>query len=175
MLYLWRSSEGEGGSRPAPRRSCGLGWSACCICGEAPKEKVAVDLHLIVLADWDGAHVVFVAKLQRRRWQLTCTSSSLRIGMERMLYLWRSSEGAGGSRPAPHHPCGLGCVSYLGEYWIAAKPPSGRVALHLVGFSNGAHVVFVAKLPRRRWQSTCTSSSLRIGMCFVLRRVLDCS
>ena len=33
MLYLWRSSE----------------------------EKVAVDLHLIVLADEDGAHVVFVA------------------------------------------------------------------------------------------------------------------
>ena len=33
MLYLWRSSE----------------------------EKVAVDLHLIVLADEDGAYVVFVA------------------------------------------------------------------------------------------------------------------
>ena len=33
MLYLWRSSE----------------------------EKVVVDLHLIVLADEDGAHVVFVA------------------------------------------------------------------------------------------------------------------
>ena len=38
-----------------------------------------------------------------------------------------------------------------------------------------SHIVFVAKLPRRRWQSTCTSLSLRIEMCFVLRRVLDCS
>ena len=35
LLYLWRSSE----------------------------EKVAVDLHLIVLADRDGAHVVLVAQL----------------------------------------------------------------------------------------------------------------
>ena len=136
MLCLWRSSQGEGGSPPAPRRPCGLKWSARCICGEAPKEKVAVDLHLVVLADWDGAHIAFVAKLRRRRWQSTCTSSSLRSGMERTLYLWRSSQGEGGSRPAPRRPCGLRCVSYLGEYWIAAKPASGRLAHHSVGFSN---------------------------------------
>ena len=133
-----------------------------CICSAAPKEKVVVVLHLIVLAEWDGAHVVFVAKLPRRRWQSTCTSPSLWIEMERTLYLWRSSREEGGSRPAPRRPCGLGwsaccicgeapkekvavdlhlvvpadlgCVSYLGEYWTAAKPPSGRVALHSVGF-----------------------------------------
>ena len=29
----------------------------------SPEEKVAVDLHLIVLTDQDGAHVVFVAQL----------------------------------------------------------------------------------------------------------------
>ena len=45
----------------------GRRWSTRCICGEAPKEKVAVDLHLVVLAEWDGAHVVIVAKLPRRR------------------------------------------------------------------------------------------------------------
>ena len=33
-------------------RPCGSGWSACCICGVAPKEKAAVDLRLVVLADW---------------------------------------------------------------------------------------------------------------------------
>ena len=32
-----------------------------------PEEKVEVDLHLIVLADRDGAHVVLVAQLRRRR------------------------------------------------------------------------------------------------------------
>ena len=42
-------------------RPCGSGWSAHCICGVAQKEKVAVDLHLVVLADCNGAHVVFVA------------------------------------------------------------------------------------------------------------------
>ena len=30
-------------------------------CAAAPKEKVAVDLHLVILADRDGAHVVLVA------------------------------------------------------------------------------------------------------------------
>ena len=62
-LYLWHSSEGEGSSRLAPRRPCGSGWSARCTCGEAPKEKVAVDLHLVVLADQDGEHIVFMAQL----------------------------------------------------------------------------------------------------------------
>ena len=32
-------------------RPCGSGWSARCICGATPKEKVAVDLHLVVLAE----------------------------------------------------------------------------------------------------------------------------
>ena len=64
MLYLWRSSE----------------------------ERVAVDQHLVVLADKGGAHVVLVAQLRRRKLQSTCTSSSLRIRMERTFYLWRSSE-----------------------------------------------------------------------------------
>ena len=85
-------------------RPCGSGWSACSICGVAPKEKVAVDLHLVVLA-------------------------------EHTLYLWRSSEGEGGRRPAPRHPCGSEWIKYLGEYWTAAKPPSGRFAPHSVGFS----------------------------------------
>ena len=35
---------------------CGSGWSACCICGVAPKEKAAVDPHLVVLAEWNGFH-----------------------------------------------------------------------------------------------------------------------
>ena len=78
MLYLWRSSE----------------------------ENVTVDLHLVVLADKDGAHIVFVVQLRRE----------------------------GYSRPAPRRPCVWGCVSNLGEYWTAAKPPSGRVAHHSVGF-----------------------------------------
>ena len=45
-----------------------------CIGGVARKERVAVDLHLVLLA-------------------------------ERTLYLWRSSEGEGSSRPAPRPPC----------------------------------------------------------------------
>ena len=106
MLYLWRGSKGEGCSRPAPRCPCRWRWSAHCICSTAPKDKVAVDLYLVVLVDRDGAHIVLVAQLRRRRLQLTCTSSSLRIGMERTLYLWRSSEGEGCSRPAPRRPCG---------------------------------------------------------------------
>ena len=129
-MQLW----GGVPSQPALCHPCGSGWSARCTCGSAPKEKVAVDLHLVVLADWDGAHVAFVVKLRRRRWQSTCTSSFLRIGMECMLYLWRSSQGEGGSRPASRRPCGLGCVLYLGENWTAAKPSSGRVSLHTVGF-----------------------------------------
>ena len=84
---------------------CGSGWGACCICGVALKEKVVVDLHLVVLA-------------------------------ERTLYLWRSSEGEGSSRPAPRRPCGSEWIKYLGEYWTVAKPSSGMVSLHLVGFSN---------------------------------------
>ena len=32
-------------------RPCGSGWSARCICGVASKEKAAVDLHLVVLAE----------------------------------------------------------------------------------------------------------------------------
>ena len=40
LLYSQRSSEGEGSSRPMS-----------CICGEAPQEKVAVDLPLVVLED----------------------------------------------------------------------------------------------------------------------------
>ena len=63
LLYLWRSSG----------------------------EKVAVDLHLAVLADREGAHIVLVVQLRRRRLQSTYTSPSLRIEMERTLYLWRSS------------------------------------------------------------------------------------
>ena len=39
---------------------CRSGWSARCICDVALKEKVAVDLYLVVLADRNGAHVVFV-------------------------------------------------------------------------------------------------------------------
>ena len=105
-LYLRRSSEGEGCSRPAPHHPCGWGWSGRCICIVAPKEKVAVNLHLVVLADRDGADVVLMPQLRRRRLQSTCTSSSLRIGMERTLYLCRSSEGEGCSRPTPRHPCG---------------------------------------------------------------------
>ena len=58
---------------------CGSGHSAHCICGVARKERVAVDLHLVFLA-------------------------------ECMLYL------------------------YLGEGYAAAKPLSGRFALHPVGF-----------------------------------------
>ena len=49
------------------------------------------DLHFIVLADRDGAHVVLV------------------------------------TRP-------LEVVFNLGEYETAAKPPSGRIALHSIGF-----------------------------------------
>ena len=45
----------------------GRRWSAHCICGEAPQEKVAVDPHLVT-AEQDGADIVFVAKLPRRRW-----------------------------------------------------------------------------------------------------------
>ena len=45
-----------------------------------PKEEVAVDLNLVT-AEWDGAHIVFVPKLSRRRWQSTYPSSSLRIEM----------------------------------------------------------------------------------------------
>ena len=80
-----------------------------CICGEAPQGRAAVDPHPVT-AEWDGAHIVFVAKLSRRRvggavdpyfitverdesrivfvaklsrrrWQSTCPSSSLRIEM----------------------------------------------------------------------------------------------
>ena len=63
-LYLWRSSE----------------------------KRAAVDLHLVALAGRDGAYVVLVVQLRRRRLQSTCASSSLRTRMERTLYLWRSSE-----------------------------------------------------------------------------------
>ena len=35
-------------------RPCGSGWNAHCICGVAQKEKVAVDMPLIVLADQNG-------------------------------------------------------------------------------------------------------------------------
>ena len=79
--------------------------------------------------------------------QSTCTSLSLWIGMERTLYLWRSSE------------------------------EKVEVDLHLFVLvdRDGADVVFVPQLRRRRLQSTCTSSSLRIGMGLKLRRVLDCS
>ena len=61
LLHSQRSSEGEGGSRPMS-----------CICGEAPQGKAAVDPHPVT-AEWDGAHIVFVAKLSRRRWQSTHT------------------------------------------------------------------------------------------------------
>ena len=37
-----------------------------CICGEAPQGKAAVDPHPVT-AEWDGAHIVFVAKLSGRR------------------------------------------------------------------------------------------------------------
>ena len=63
-LYLWHSSE----------------------------KRATVNLHLVVLADRDGAYIVLVAQLLGGRLQSTCTSSSLRIGMERTLYLWHSSE-----------------------------------------------------------------------------------
>ena len=49
-------------------------------------------LHLIALVDRDGADVVLVPQLRRRRLQSTCISSSLLMGMERTLYLCRSSE-----------------------------------------------------------------------------------
>ena len=44
----------------------GRRWSAHRICGEALQGKAAVDLHPVT-AEWDGAHIVFVAKLSRRR------------------------------------------------------------------------------------------------------------
>ena len=45
--------------------------SLCAGDAAAPKEKVAVDLHLVVLADRDGPGVVFVPQLRRRRLQST--------------------------------------------------------------------------------------------------------
>ena len=64
----------------------GRRWSAHCICDEAPQEKVAVDPHLVT-AKRDGAHIVFVAKLSRRRWHSTHTLL-LQSGTEHALYLW---------------------------------------------------------------------------------------
>ena len=102
LLYLWRNS----------------------------KEKVAVDQHHVVLADEDGAHVVPVAQLRRRRSQSTCTSLSLRIGREHTLYMGRSSEGEGFSRPVPRRPCGLGWSACC----TCGAAPKEKVAvdLHLV-------------------------------------------
>ena len=73
---LFTALAGKDGAQIAvDLRPCGSGWSAHCICGVDLKEKAAVDLHLIVLA-------------------------------ERTLYLRRSSEGEGSSRPALRRPCG---------------------------------------------------------------------
>ena len=84
--------------------------------------------------------------------------------MECASYLWRSSPGEGGGRPTPHCICGEAL-----QEKVAVHP-------HFVAVERDeSRIVFVAKLPRRRWQLTCPSSSLRIEVCFMLRRVLDCS
>ena len=66
--------------------------------------------------------------------QSTCTSSSLRMRMERTLYLWRSSEE---KVVVDLHLVFLAermLYLYFGERYAAAKPPSGRLAHHSVGF-----------------------------------------
>ena len=73
-LYFIILAGRDGAQMAVDLRSCGSGWSAHCICGVAQKEKVAVDLDLVILA-------------------------------KRTLYLWRSSEGEGSSRPGPRRPC----------------------------------------------------------------------
>ena len=83
-LHLIALAGRDGAQIAVDLRPCGSGWSAHCICGVALKQKVAVDLHLVVLA-------------------------------ERMLYLWRSSEGEGSSRPAPRRPGRVQWISYLGS------------------------------------------------------------
>ena len=68
------------------------------------------------------------------------------------------------------------CSSDLTLYLWRSSEEKVAVDLHLVVLADedGAYII-LGVAPRRRLQSTCTSSSLRIGMCFELKRVLDCS
>ena len=43
--------------------SLGIGFCSCLYLWRSSEEKVVVDLHLVVLADQDGAHIVLVVQL----------------------------------------------------------------------------------------------------------------
>ena len=75
-----------------------------------------VDLLFIALAGKDGARITVDLRPCGSGWSARCICGvapkekatvdlHLVVLAERTLYLWRSSEGEGSSRPAPHRPC----------------------------------------------------------------------
>ena len=122
----------------------GLHSKKLCVCGAAPKEKVVVDLHPVT-AEWDGAHIVFVAKLSRRRWRSTHTL--LLWGGAHIVFVVKLSRRRWQST-CPSSSLGNE-MCFILSHCAVAKPPSGRFALARQDFKL-RRVLTAAKSLRRR-------------------------